>query len=159
MGIEIEKKDLQRIVEMAFVGYHIMIELFEDDKKAEEYNETLQTFYEGIVESGGDEFIHHDDELGVYIESEFIERKAFVDILDAYDEKVFTSMLPHQLAMKDALLEYASKTNYNLANFYQRVKDLEEAYDDEFEAHGLERLGIIETIEDEDEEFEHQIYI
>jgi hypothetical protein len=159
MSIEMDKKDLQRIVEMAFVGYHIMIEIFEDDKKEDEYNETLQSFYESIVKTSGEEFIHHDDQLGVYIESEFIERKAFVDILDAYDEKVFTSTLPHQLAMKDALLEYADKTNYNLANFYQRVKDLEEAYEDEFEAHGLERLGIVESVEDEDVEFEHEIYI
>jgi hypothetical protein len=161
VNMEIEGKHIRKLIEMAFIGYQVISEVYDDDKELDDYNEALQVFYESVVESGVEEFVHFDDELGVYIESKDVEKKVLKEILDEYDENTFNITLPHHLALRDALLEYSQKTNYNLADFYERVKVLEEGYVEEFDENGIDRLGIIEGV-DEDEfgiELDHQIYL
>lgn len=162
MAVTVSKNQLEKMIELAYVGYYLMIDSAEDESEISEYTEAFQSFYTSIKPNLDREVVGEDENSEIFFNGNGSSKRYIKDVIKKYDEQRFVEQLPYHLAKKDALIEFSKKSNYSLADFYQRIKILEEAYADEFEENGLERLGIVEQFELEEEEsfvLDHQIYV
>lgn len=142
---EAQKNGIKKLVEMTVIGQLVLNEVIEDEAELQEYFDTLQGVYETCFEAGLTDIIEKDAESGLFIETEAFEKHVFKEIMDKYEEKVFLNVLPYQLAVRDAMREYSRKGHYQLTDFYDKVRDLEEAYVREIGSNGIDRLHVVGT--------------
>lgn len=150
MASEAEKSRLKKLVELVLIGQLVINEVIEEEAATQDYFNTLQGIYEMCYEAGLTDLIEKDEESGLYIETEAFEKYIFKEIMDEYEDKVFLSVLPYQLAMRDAVSEYSKKTHYNITDFYDKVRLLEKSYVMELATNGIERLHLVNQGFDED---------
>ncbi len=137
MKLELTKKQYRRLLDMVYIGNWVLNSTRGDDRFAD-YDEVESLLFSKAGEEGM-------KSLAELYEGEIIPSRAFVDggiheAIMEYENNVFFDILAEDLARRD--MEDAAIDQSNYDELVRRI----EAYLDEFEAHGTDRI-LVETDE------------
>ena len=137
MKLELTKKQYRRLLDMVYIGNWVLNSTRGDDRFTD-YDEVESLLFSKAGEEGM-------KSLAQVYEGEIIPSRAFVDggiheAIMEYENNVFFDILAEDLARRD--MEDAAIDQNNYDELVRRI----EAYLDEFEAHGTDRI-LVETDE------------
>ena len=137
MKLELTKKQYRRLLDMVYIGNWVLNSTRGDDRFAD-YDEVESLLFSKAAEEGM-------PSLAELWQGEVVPSRAFVDggiheAIMEYENNVFFDILAEDLARRD--MEDAAIDQSNYDELVRRI----EAYLDEFEAHGTDRI-LVETDE------------
>jgi len=137
MKLELTKKQYRRLLDMVYIGNWVLNSTRGEDRFTD-YDEVESLLFSKAGEEGM-------KSLAELYEGEIIPSRAFVDggiheAIMEYENNIFFDILAEDLARRD--MEDASIDQNNYEELVHRI----EAYLDEFEAHGTDRI-LVETDE------------
>ena len=135
MNLELTKKQYRRLLDMVYIGNWVLNSTRGDDRFAD-YDEVESLLFSKAKEEGM-------KSLAEVYEGEVIPSRAFVDggiheAIMEYENNVFFDILAEDLARRD--MEDAAIDQNNYDELVRRI----DAYLDEFEEHGTDRI-LVET--------------
>lgn len=135
MKLELTKKQYRRLLDMAYIGNWVLNSTRGDDRFTD-YDEVESLLFSKAEEMGM-------KSLAQVYEGEIVPSRAFVDggiheAIMEYENNIFFDILAEDLARRD--MEDAAIDPANYEELTRRI----EAYLDEFEAHGTDRI-LVET--------------
>ena len=135
MNLELTKKQYRRLLDMVYIGNWVLNSTRGDDRFAD-YDEVESLLFSKAKEEGM-------KSLAEVYEGEVIPSRAFVDggiheAIMEYENNVFFDILAEDLARRD--MEDAAIDQNNYDELIRRI----DAYLDEFEEHGTDRI-LVET--------------
>ena len=135
MKIELTKKQYRRLLDLVYIGNWVLNSTRGDDRFAD-YDQVESLLFSKAAEEGM-------PSLSQVYQGEVIPSRAFVDggiheAIMEYENNIFFDILAEDLARRD--MEDASIDQNNYEELVNRI----EAYLDEFEAHGTDRI-LVET--------------
>ena len=135
MKLELTKKQYRRLLDMVYIGNWVLNSTRGDDRFAD-YDEVESLLFSKAKEEGM-------KSLAEVYEGEVIPSRAFVDggiheAIMEYENNVFFDILAEDLARRD--MEDAAIDQNNYDELIRRI----DAYLDEFEEHGTDRI-LVET--------------
>lgn len=135
MKLELTKKQYRRLLDMVYIGNWVLNSTRGDDRFTD-YDEVESLLFSKAGEEGM-------KSLAEVYEGEIIPSRAFVDggiheAIIEYENNVFFDILAEDLARRD--MEDAAIDENNYEELTRRI----EAYLDEFEEHGTDRI-LVET--------------
>ena len=135
MKLELTKKQYRRLLDMVYIGNWVLNSTRGDDRFAD-YDEVESLFFSKAPEEGM-------KSLAEVYQGEIIPSRAFVDggiheAIIEYENNVFFDILAEDLARRD--MEDAAIDQNNYDELVRRI----DAYLDEFEEHGTDRI-LVET--------------
>lgn len=149
MSIAIDKTEyrlLLDIVEMAdmiLTGHAVADEV---EKQRKPYLDLIQKIYSHAKEYGYENLIEYDEEFKKYMPTrEYEDTTATEDIIDDYDDQTFWLKLKSRLVQREyqrALAAGTIKKPDTMEDYFKLIIPLEEKFEEEFEAYGLEHVEI-----------------
>ena len=135
MQLELTKKQYRRLLDMVYIGNWVLNSTRGEDRFTD-YDEVESLLFSKAGEEGM-------KSLAELYEGEIIPSRAFVDggiheAIIEYENNIFFDILAEDLARRD--MEDAAIDQNNYEELVHRI----EAYLDEFEAHGTDRI-LVET--------------
>jgi predicted nucleic acid-binding protein len=142
MKIEFTKKQYKLLMDLVYAG-NILINGFRDQEEINKEYEGLEYYiYSLAKEYGWQDYVEYDEEFKEYFPTKKFDEHMREKIYE-YDDYVFWSKLPIELARRDAakkLKEDINEENFN--DFLKLVCKLEEKYERELEENGLDNVEI-----------------
>lgn len=142
MKIEFTNKQYKLLMDLAYAG-NILINGFREKKDVNKEYEDLEYYiYSFAKEYDFEEYVQYDKEFKGYFPTKKFDEEMRKKICD-YDNYVFWSRLPAEMARRDAEREFKDDINEeNFKEFLKLVCKLEEKYEKELEKNGLEYVKI-----------------
>lgn len=142
MKIEFTNKQYKILMELVYAG-NILINGFREKKDVnKEYEELEYYIYSFAKEYNFAEYVQYDEEFDGHFPTKKFDGYMREKIYD-YDNYVFWSKLPTEMARRDAAGEFEDEINEeNFKEFLKLLCKLEEKYEKELEKNGLEYVKI-----------------
>ncbi|MDX8402714.1 MAG: hypothetical protein R8K47_08790 [Mariprofundaceae bacterium] len=148
MNISLSKPELVRLLRMALVGDWVMhAALMADelnDPEVVDHKRVLQKLLAAASKAKLDGLVRNEPPLKGHMTAEFEEE--IVGIVDEWDEGRFWEMLADELARRDLRAEFGEDgvRDMDREERFVRLTRLTDSYEQEFMAHGLDRLRIVD---------------
>ncbi|BCS95915.1 hypothetical protein DSLASN_15470 [Desulfoluna limicola] len=149
MLLNISKEEYRLLVEMVQVADYVMHshELEESDATAD-YREFRKKIFSHHKKMGLEKLFTFSEKHNDYIETEeSLTDSRHMAILDNFVENEFWAQLSQRLAMRDLFEEEEDEEAIKQMGsevLMEKLGEMSVKYNEEFEAHGLERIGIKE---------------
>lgn len=142
MQLELTKQDLERLLELAYMGDWMVNGLHADEDRVSEHDAVLQKIYALAEENGLGWLIETRGETGDLAPSAaFRDRMDLAGHVSHYDEDVFWDELALRLAERDLRDELGKGFDVlPREERERRVDEIAEGYDKEFDKNGVDRL-------------------
>jgi hypothetical protein len=145
MNLEMNRSELERLLEVVFLGEWLLNAHLEPKERSVEHLEAIQKLLALAEENGLGYLIETDEESGEPRPSAAL--RARIDVagyIQDYDDCVFWDELALHLAERDLAAEIGKESFKLLPNHerHERVEKLAQQWDAEFDAHGVERLQL-----------------
>jgi hypothetical protein len=147
MNLEMSRAELERLLEVAYLGEWLLNAHLDPKEHSAAHGAALQKFLALAEENGLGYLVETDDETGDLRPSAAL--RARIDVagyIQDYDDAVFWDELALHLAERDLAAEIGRATLERLspAERHERVERHAQKWDEEFDAHGIERLKLPE---------------
>lgn len=151
MKIDCTKEEFRILLDLVYAGNILVNGMRSKEDRIQDYTQVEQKIFAMAKDFGLEEFIRYDEEFEEYMPTDDYEENSIDTYVDEYDTKVFWEELVMRLARRDAL-NYAGDIDQNItkAKLHEMQMQHEDKYEEEFEAHGLMRLKVIEVAEEKD---------
>ncbi len=118
----------------------------EQPAETERYTGLEQKLYALAEDFGCGQTVEYSEADSRYYPTRELEEGPAMDFIDAFEEDTFWSRLVEHLAERDLVRELGKEKFGSLdrAERWERLEKLETGYWDEFQAHGVERLEVVE---------------
>jgi hypothetical protein len=147
MNLEMNRAELERLLEVVCLGEWLLNAHLDPKEHSAAHEAALQKFLALAEENGLGYLVETDEETGDLRPSAAL--RARIDVagyVQDYDDAVFWDELALNLAERDLMNEIGKDSFKTLppAERHERVEKLAQKWDAEFDAHGVERLGLPE---------------
>lgn len=148
MLMNISKEEYRLLVEMIQVADYVMhAHQAEPSEETEDYRAFRKKVFSNYKKMGLDDLFTFSEKHNDYIETEdSLADSRHMAIMENFVENEFWAQLSHRLAMRD-LFEQEDEEAIKAMDselLMERLAEMGVKYDEEFEAHGLERIAIQE---------------
>jgi hypothetical protein len=147
MKINITKKEYKTLLEILEITDWILhaheIENLEDTKP---YREFEQKIFALAKDFGYDRLIKYEEQLQEYFPTgEFEDTSPGMDFIEKFENESFWAELIDRLVQRDLIRELGEKKILSLEpqELMEKEAPYREKYEEEFEAHGIDRLEIV----------------
>jgi hypothetical protein len=148
MLMNISKEEYRLLVEMIQVADYVMHSHdLEPSEETEDYRNFRKKVFSNYKKMGLESLFTFNEKHNDYIETEeSLTDCRHMAILDNFVENEFWAQLAQRLAMRDLFEVEDEETVKSMGSdvLMEKLGEMGVKYDEEFEAHGLERIGIIE---------------
>lgn len=150
MNISLTEPELIRLLRMTLVGDWVMhAALMADelkDPEVEAHKQVLQKLLNAAARAKLDGVVARDPQGNAYYESAAFEDE-ILGIVDEWNESQFWEMLADELARRDLRAEFGEEGVHDMdrEERFNRLTQLADRYEQEFMAHGLGRLRIVDV--------------
>lgn len=144
MKLELTDNQYRDLIELLFYGNWIANASrtgAEGDEKIEKYEKLQEYLFSHAKHFNADDFVINEDNE-FYTTLEFEER--LMPIVEEYDEYTFWEQISNKLAKRDLLREIGSVRQLKEMH-RERMYEIEEQYEIEFEKNGLKNLVIMKS--------------
>lgn len=142
MKIEFTDKQYKLLMDLVYAG-NILINGFKEDKEISKAYEDLEYYiYSFAKEYASEDYVEYDKEFKEYSPTQKFDEHMREKIYE-YDNYVFWSKLPTEMARRDAARQFKEDINEeNFKEFLKLACKLEQKYEKELEENGLEHVEI-----------------
>ena len=146
MLLNISKDEYRLLVEMLQVADYVMhAHDLEPSEKTEDYRALRKKIFSNYKKMGLEGLFKYSEEHKDYIETEeSLSDSRHMALLENFVETEFWAQLSQRLAMRDLMesMDDDEVDKTDPSEFMEKVGEAGAQYDEEFEAHGLDRLAI-----------------
>ncbi len=111
------------------------------------HTDLIQKIYSNSKAMGCEDLVEFDKSMGGYYPTREAEENSESRVhIDEFERNTFWTKLVSQLAVRDVFKEFGIKSMSELSieDHVSAMYKVESKWDEEFEKHGLERIGVIE---------------
>ncbi|MEW6713399.1 MAG: hypothetical protein AB1403_26495 [Candidatus Riflebacteria bacterium] len=146
MKLELDKKELECLVEMAMMAEWVMTAHDEeDDPRKARYLALTQKLYRFAHENGmKKEFVIEEDDI-CEPDADWEESSISRVFIDEYEDQTFWSELVGRLADRDMQKKFGGKKPKSFDEQMEVYEECAEKFIEEFDKHGLDRLEIMKA--------------
>lgn len=144
MKVNFTKKEYQVLLTALYISDYIMHGYeTERDPETQKYRDLEQKMLSFAKDFGMDECVVWDARVGEYFHSQEFEDEA-MEFVERYEEDSFWDELVDRLAKRDFLKKYGEEAilKMSLEERFEKLGEIEDRYDKEFEENSLENLRI-----------------
>jgi len=147
MKIDINKKQYWNLIRATYMADWMANAICERGMKEDEGIKEIRNYiFSFAKEMGYEKYADYDEELKTYyatfdLDDEPVTRK----LIERYDEDVFWSGISERFGERDFFKKYAKDEikKMNQDERFMKHMECEIVWEEEFEKHGIERLGIV----------------
>ena len=149
MLLNISKEEYRLLVEIIQVADYVMHAHDAAPKEeTEDYRGLRKKIFSNFKKMGLEDLFRYSEEHKDYIETEeSLSESRHMALLENFVENEFWAQLAQRLAMRDLMEEMGEEelSEMDPSVFMEKVGEAGGVYDEEFAAHGIERIGIKES--------------
>nr|WP_320146498.1 hypothetical protein [uncultured Anaeromusa sp.] len=156
MKLNFSKKEYTALLEMLYMADWVLhAHTEEKEESTEEYRLLMQKVLEAAKDFSLEEAVGRDDQTGeYYLARRWGEEGRPMQEIERFENYTFWAELVHRLGRRDFIRLYGEERikQMNLEERYQTESEMQVRYDEEFAQHGLERLEVMKTARDGNEQ-------
>ena len=149
MKILFTKTEYRALLDMIYLAeWMLTAYLDEPEPSNEKYKHIAQKIYSHAREMGCERLVDVAKDTNEYMPSRELEEKGGVrELIEFYDSETFWDQLVDRMTDRDVKAKVGSEEADRLsAEEYWKISDpIAEAYEDEFDTHGIDRLKVSES--------------